>query len=230
MEQEKRETRSVDDAVHELHVLYMRYFSLEDPWQLPMNSAAERHELLDRMGAVVDEILNAEERPSWLHPAMFAGSLATAFCSVPPNPQHRGMLMPSAPDPREVYWSKFSICNHSVPLEEKPFLMAVDYYPPDPTNSQGSSCSPPTASGTSSESGCSSQFHSGSSVTSSKSSVPRVGALPGDRFRDERQIQVERFVGEILRARGIQYNLNDNKTERQAFLYRLPSTNHPDHR
>ncbi|EFO15400.1 hypothetical protein LOAG_13110 [Loa loa] len=82
------------------------------------------------MAIVVDEILNAEIRPNWLHPAMFHGPLTSAICSLPPIRDDKAILMPPTIDPREVYWSKFSICNHSRPLERKPFIVSLRYHPP----------------------------------------------------------------------------------------------------
>ncbi|VDK29542.1 unnamed protein product [Gongylonema pulchrum] len=176
--------REVEDAIHELHVLYMRYFSLEDPFRNALGCAAERQQLLERMGTVVDEILNAKERPSWLHPAMFPGPLVSAFCSLPPNPNKKDVLLPLTPDPRDVYWSKFSICNHSRPLESQPLVMSVRYYPPSPRKAPVSSGYSITSEDSRSESSISIHSQCSSMTAPSKSAIPRLGALSDNRFRD----------------------------------------------
>lgn len=62
--------------------MHHRYFSLDDPWRPKLNRKSERAELLEQIGIAVDEILNANERPNWLHPAMFHKPLTSAICSV----------------------------------------------------------------------------------------------------------------------------------------------------
>ncbi|VDK81503.1 unnamed protein product [Litomosoides sigmodontis] len=220
----EEEGRKVDDAIHHLHVLYMRYFSLDDPWHPIADRASERAELLQQMAGAVDQILKADERPNWLHPAMcyFLSNL------LPPTTDNNAILMPPTTDPREVYWSKFSICNHSRPLERKPFIVSLQYYPPYPLQtSQSSPQLSPTASGIPSYFSSTDPVNDDPTASGNKYTLPRVGALSNNKFRDAQQIQIERFVGEILRARGIQFNRTNDEDKPKEYLYQLPSSNHP---
>uniref|UniRef100_A0A1I8EW05 Uncharacterized protein n=1 Tax=Wuchereria bancrofti TaxID=6293 RepID=A0A1I8EW05_WUCBA len=209
---QEKEERKVDDAIHDLHVLY---FSLDDPWQPLLNRTNQRTQLLQRMATAVDEILNADKRPNWLHPAMFHGPLTSAICSLPPIPDNNAILMPPTVDPREVYWSKFSICNHSRPLEEKPFIVSLQYYSPYSlqklSNNLNLSTSP--------------LISDSLTISAKKNALPRVGALPNDKFRDAKQIEIELFVGKILRVRGLQFNRTNDESKPKKYLYQLPSTN-----
>ncbi|CAG9539693.1 unnamed protein product [Cercopithifilaria johnstoni] len=224
----ENEGRNVDDAIHELHVLYMRYFSLDDPWQPIPNRTNERTELLRQMAIAVDEILNAEERPNWLHPAMFHGPLTSAICSLPPIPDSNAILMPPTIDPREVYWSKFSICNHSRSLERKPFIVSLQYHSPYPLEtSQTIHKLSPSKSGITTEISTTTPVNNNLTSFIKKSTLPRVGALSNNKFRNEQQIQIEKFVGEILQARGLQFNRSNDENKPKEYLYQLPSTNNP---
>uniref|UniRef100_A0A0R3S4P6 DUF4708 domain-containing protein n=1 Tax=Elaeophora elaphi TaxID=1147741 RepID=A0A0R3S4P6_9BILA len=145
----------------------------------------ERAELLRRMAIAVDEILNAEERPSWLHPLIFHGPLTSAICSLPPIPDNKAILAPPTADPREVYWSKFSICNHSRPLEKKPFIVSLQYHSPYPLEtSQNGLMLSPSGSGITSQPFFTSSIDNGSTVSTKKCTLPCVGALPNNKFRD----------------------------------------------
>ncbi|VIO97232.1 Uncharacterized protein BM_BM8753 [Brugia malayi] len=216
---QEKEERKVDDAIHDLHVLYMKYFSLVDPWQPSLNRTNQRTQLLQRMATAVDEILNANKRPNWLHPAMFHGPLTSAICSLPPIPDSNAILMPPIVDPREVYWSKFSICNHSRPLEQKPFIVSLQYYSPHSLQKL------PNNFNFSSSSSTSPLISDSLTISVKKNALPRVGALPNDKFRDAKQIEIELFVGKILRARGLQFNRTNDESIPKKYLYQLPSTN-----
>ncbi|EJW82712.1 hypothetical protein WUBG_06379, partial [Wuchereria bancrofti] len=93
---------------------------------------------------------------------------------LPPIPDNNAILMPPTVDPREVYWSKFSICNHSRPLEEKPFIVSLQYYSPYSlqklSNNLNLSTSP--------------LISDSLTISAKKNALPRVGALPNDKFRD----------------------------------------------
>ncbi|VDN06249.1 unnamed protein product [Thelazia callipaeda] len=226
---EKKEGEHIADAIHELHVLYMRYFSLDDHWQPTFDRSGERAHLLQRMAVVVDQILAAENRPDWLHPAMFRGPLVSAVCSLPPIAGKDTILMPDSPDPREIYWSKFSICNHSRPLESRPFMIPLQYYPPDSkciTKTRKKKEKLPSSEFTTSiEDNFNTDLETDVMMANqTKTSLPRVGRLPNDKFRDANQYQVEQFVGEILRSRGLQFNRIDDNSAPQAYLYPIPST------
>uniref|UniRef100_A0A2K6VJI2 Uncharacterized protein n=1 Tax=Onchocerca volvulus TaxID=6282 RepID=A0A2K6VJI2_ONCVO len=222
----EKEERKVDDVIHELHVLYMKYFSLDDQWQPIPNRTAKRTKLLRRMAVCVDEILSAEERPNWLHPVMFHGRLRSAICSLPPIPDNNAILMPPTTNPRKVDWSKFSICNHSRPLENEPFTVSLQYHSPHPLQiSQSSRKSSPSTSAISSEFPSAAQINNG--FLPKKKNLLRVGALPNDKFRNVQQIQIERIVGEILRKHGLQINCTDDEFAPKTYLYQLPSTTHP---
>uniref|UniRef100_A0A915Q7M0 Uncharacterized protein n=1 Tax=Setaria digitata TaxID=48799 RepID=A0A915Q7M0_9BILA len=241
--QSAEKSKRIEDAIHRLHVLYMKYFSLDDPWQPKTDRTIERAELLHAMAVSVDEILNAEERPNWLHPAMFHGPLTTAICSLPPVPDQNAILMPPTTDPREVYWSKFSICNHLRPLEDKPLVLSLHYHPPRPLQSSENSLksssenhaefsslkpSSSTTTGNASESLTDATSNHPPTASFKKTTLPRVGALPNDKFRDAQQIKIEHYVGQILRAYGLRFNRTNDENEPQAYLYQLPSTSHPN--
>ncbi|KAL3997257.1 hypothetical protein ACH3XW_10110 [Acanthocheilonema viteae] len=170
------------------------------------------------MAVAIDEILNAEERPNWLHPAMFHGPLTSAICSLPPNPANDALLMPPTTDPREVYWSKFSICNHSRPLERKPFIVSLQYHPPYPLDTSQDNLNLSSSTSLNIDELI---------IPVRKCTLPRIGALPNNKFRDAQQIQIEYFVGKILHVRGLQFNRTNDENKPKEYLYQLPSTTHP---